>query len=156
MVYKSDVEPLRRSLRRTYQAMDSPICVTYIWDTRGPKHHPSVLVHGSSEVACPSTHRHPPLMHLSLAIFFVGLTLFLLPLRRSIAGIVGSASVYVFAAYIGTAVWPLFYVQCPYRTPLAGIIHWFFFVVRKYVLRNVFSDYSTLQKGRTISNCSVQ
>ncbi|KAF8901626.1 hypothetical protein CPB85DRAFT_1394228 [Mucidula mucida] len=87
----------------------------------------------------------PVLMHLSLAVFFVGLTLFLVPLRRSIAGIVGSASVLVFAGYIGTAVWPLFHIQCPYRTPLAGIIHWLFFVVRKYVLRNDDLVYQTLR-----------
>ncbi|KAF9003467.1 hypothetical protein BDZ89DRAFT_1080996 [Hymenopellis radicata] len=50
----------------------------------------------------------PVLMHLSLAIFFVGLTLFLAPLRPSIAGIVGSLSTLIFVAYVATAVWPLF------------------------------------------------
>ncbi|KAF8887048.1 hypothetical protein CPB85DRAFT_296153 [Mucidula mucida] len=65
----------------------------------------------------------PVLMHLSLAIFFAGLTLFLLSLRRSIATIVGSASAFIFLAYIGTAIWPLFHVQCPYHSPLTNILY---------------------------------
>ncbi|KAK0228891.1 hypothetical protein IW262DRAFT_1535677, partial [Armillaria fumosa] len=61
----------------------------------------------------------PVLMHVALAIFFVGLFLFLFPLSRPIAAIVGATAAVVYIAYVVTKILPLLYPQCPYKTPLS-------------------------------------
>ncbi|KAF9003155.1 hypothetical protein BDZ89DRAFT_1081077 [Hymenopellis radicata] len=94
----------------------------------------------------------PVLMHLSLAIFLVGLTLFLLPLHRSIASIVGSLSALVFIVYVTTATWPLIHIQCPYHTPLTNIIHDITFTLRKYMLRSR-PGYASLKEQEFIAAC---
>ncbi|KAF9020740.1 hypothetical protein BDZ89DRAFT_1072047, partial [Hymenopellis radicata] len=69
----------------------------------------------------------PVLMHLSLAIFFVGLTLFLAPLRPSIAGIVGT-----------TAVWPftiIYDITFPLYRYMFRMLYKYMFCMRKYMLR---------------------
>ncbi|SJL00656.1 uncharacterized protein ARMOST_03969 [Armillaria ostoyae] len=60
----------------------------------------------------------PALMHTALAIFFVGLVIFLGPLRESIAWVVGTVTVVAYTAYLIAHVLPLFFPQCPYRTSL--------------------------------------
>ncbi|KAK0231497.1 hypothetical protein IW262DRAFT_1261564, partial [Armillaria fumosa] len=61
----------------------------------------------------------PVLMSTSLAVFLVGLVLFIIPLRVSIASVVGAATFISFSAYIVTNFLPIFYPSCPYKTPLS-------------------------------------
>ncbi len=68
----------------------------------------------------------PVLMHVALAIFFVGLFLFLLPLSRPIAAVVGITAAVVYVAYVVTNILPLLYPQCPYKTPLSYLIQQFY------------------------------
>ncbi|KAK0483853.1 hypothetical protein IW261DRAFT_984743 [Armillaria novae-zelandiae] len=65
----------------------------------------------------------PVLMHTALALFFVGLVIFLGPLRDSIAWAVGVITVVAYVAYLTAHVLPLFFPQCPYRTSLCDLLH---------------------------------
>ncbi|KAK0227010.1 hypothetical protein EDD85DRAFT_777368, partial [Armillaria nabsnona] len=61
----------------------------------------------------------PVLMSASLGVFLVGLVLFIIPLRVSIAGVVGAITFMSFSAYIVTNFLPILYPSCPYKTPLS-------------------------------------
>ncbi|KAK0483893.1 hypothetical protein IW261DRAFT_1675497 [Armillaria novae-zelandiae] len=65
----------------------------------------------------------PTLMHTALAIFFVGLVIFLGPLRDSIAWAVSMITVVAYTAYLTAHVLPLFFPQCPYQTSLCDLLH---------------------------------
>ncbi|KAK0226637.1 hypothetical protein IW262DRAFT_1457876 [Armillaria fumosa] len=65
----------------------------------------------------------PVLMHLALGIFFVGLTVFLVPLRPSLSWIIGIGTVAAYATYLITIFLPILYPQCPYRTPLSDLVY---------------------------------
>ncbi|KAK0503503.1 hypothetical protein EDD18DRAFT_634569 [Armillaria luteobubalina] len=65
----------------------------------------------------------PVLMHTALAIFFVGLVIFLGPLRDSIAWVVGAITAVAYTAYLLAHILPLVYPQCPYRTSLCDLLH---------------------------------
>ncbi|KAK0200736.1 hypothetical protein DFS33DRAFT_1507424 [Desarmillaria ectypa] len=62
----------------------------------------------------------PLLMHSSLALFFVGLVLFLISLHIGIAIAVGVISGIGYIFYVVTNVLSIQDPQCPYRTPLSG------------------------------------
>ncbi len=62
----------------------------------------------------------PLLMHSSLALFFVGLVLFLITLHIGIAIAVGAISGIGYVLYVVTNVLSVQDPQCPYRTPLSG------------------------------------
>ncbi|KAK0217932.1 hypothetical protein IW262DRAFT_1103165 [Armillaria fumosa] len=64
----------------------------------------------------------PVLMSASLAVFLVGLVLFIIPLRVSIASVVGSVTLIAFTAYLITNFLPILYPSCPYKTPLSQYI----------------------------------
>ncbi|KAK0501627.1 hypothetical protein EDD18DRAFT_742987 [Armillaria luteobubalina] len=64
----------------------------------------------------------PVLMSASLAVFLLGLVLFIVPLRVSIAFVVGAIAFISFAAYWITNFLPILYPSCPYKTPLSGYI----------------------------------
>ncbi|KAK0448784.1 hypothetical protein EV421DRAFT_1999922 [Armillaria borealis] len=74
----------------------------------------------------------PVLMSVSLAVFLVGLILFIIPLRASIAGVVGAITFISFSAYIVTNFLPILYPSCPYKTPLSQYI----FPLYTYILHN--------------------
>ncbi len=59
-------------------------------------------------------------MHLALRIFFVGLTVFLVPLRPGLS-CVGTVAAYM--TYLITIFLPILYPQCPYRTPLSDLVY---------------------------------
>ncbi|KAG7449996.1 uncharacterized protein BT62DRAFT_618969 [Guyanagaster necrorhizus] len=65
----------------------------------------------------------PVVMHAALAIFFLGLVVFLIPLQVSLSWIIGTITVFVYAAYIISAILPIFFSQCPYRTPLSDVAY---------------------------------
>ncbi|KAF9078830.1 hypothetical protein BDP27DRAFT_1207066, partial [Rhodocollybia butyracea] len=72
----------------------------------------------------------PVIMHLSLAVFFVGLVIFLYPLQRVLSYIISAVTLFVYFFYVATNVLPVFYPQCPYQTPLSR----FFFRIRQILL----------------------
>lgn len=63
----------------------------------------------------------PLMLHLSLALFFVGLVLSLLPLQWQIALAIGMLSLATFMAYFVTNILSILYPQCPYKTPLSSV-----------------------------------
>ncbi|KAK0446718.1 hypothetical protein EV421DRAFT_2053744, partial [Armillaria borealis] len=75
----------------------------------------------------------PVLMSASLAVFLVGLVLFIIPLHVSIASVVGSVTFIAFAAYLITNFLPILYPSCPYKTPLSQYI----FPLYAYITRNI-------------------
>ncbi len=79
----------------------------------------------------------PVLMSVSLALFLVGLVLFIIPLRVSIASVVGGVTFIAFAAYLITNFLPILYPSCPYKTPLSQ----YMFPVYAYIRHNVLSKW---------------
>ncbi|SJL03725.1 uncharacterized protein ARMOST_07082 [Armillaria ostoyae] len=75
----------------------------------------------------------PVLMSASLALFLVGLVLFIIPLHVSIASVVGSVTFISFTAYLITNFLPILYPLCPYKTPLSQYI----FPLYAYIMHNV-------------------
>ncbi|KAK0238882.1 hypothetical protein EDD85DRAFT_951100 [Armillaria nabsnona] len=75
----------------------------------------------------------PVLMSASLAVFLVGLVLFIIPLRVSIAFVVGSVTFIAFAAYLITNFLPILYPSCPYKTPLSQYI----FPIYAYITHDI-------------------
>lgn len=61
----------------------------------------------------------PTLLHLSLFIFFAGLVVLLFNLDHLIGAVVASIAILAYAAYTVTNLLPLWYSQCPYKTPLS-------------------------------------
>ncbi|SJL01202.1 uncharacterized protein ARMOST_04520 [Armillaria ostoyae] len=75
----------------------------------------------------------PVLMSASLAVFLVGLVLFIIPLRVSIASVVGAITFISFSAYIVTNFLPILYPSCPYKTPLSQ----YMFPLYAYIRRRI-------------------
>ncbi len=75
----------------------------------------------------------PVLMSVSLAVFLVGLVLFIILLRVSIASVVGSVTFIAFAAYLITNFLPILYPSCPYKTPLSQ----YMFPLYAYITHNI-------------------
>ncbi|KAK0486522.1 hypothetical protein IW261DRAFT_801384 [Armillaria novae-zelandiae] len=69
----------------------------------------------------------PVLMHLALGIFFVGLTIFLVPLRPGFSWVIGVGTVAAYAMYLITIFLPILYSQCPYRTPLSDLVYFSYY-----------------------------
>ncbi len=75
----------------------------------------------------------PVLMSASLAVFLVGLVLFIIPLRVSIASVVGAITFISFSAYIVTNFLPILHPSCPYKTPLSQ----YMFPLYTYIRRRI-------------------
>ncbi|PBK93096.1 hypothetical protein ARMGADRAFT_1080268 [Armillaria gallica] len=65
----------------------------------------------------------PVLMHLALALFFIGLSLFLHPLQAALSWVVWTGTVLLIVAYAIVTILPMFFPQCPYRTPLCELVY---------------------------------
>ncbi|PBK78688.1 hypothetical protein ARMSODRAFT_1011232 [Armillaria solidipes] len=65
----------------------------------------------------------PVLMHLALALFFIGLSLFLHPLRAALLWVVWTGTVLLIVAYVIVTILPMCFPQCPYRTPLCDLAY---------------------------------
>ncbi|KAK0227856.1 hypothetical protein IW262DRAFT_558338 [Armillaria fumosa] len=65
----------------------------------------------------------PVLMHLALAIFLVGLVIFLRPLRQALSWVICAGTGLVYTAYVVATILPIIFPQCPYRTPLCDLIY---------------------------------
>ncbi|KAK0474797.1 hypothetical protein IW261DRAFT_1497142 [Armillaria novae-zelandiae] len=62
-------------------------------------------------------------MHLAIAIFLSGLVVFLQPLRAALSWIICAGTVLVYIAYAVATTLPIFFPQCPYRTPLCDLVY---------------------------------
>ncbi len=65
----------------------------------------------------------PVLMHLALALFFIGLSLFLHPLRAALSWVVCTGTILLIVAYVIVTILPMCFPQCPYRTPLCDLAY---------------------------------
>ncbi|KIY73009.1 hypothetical protein CYLTODRAFT_318169, partial [Cylindrobasidium torrendii FP15055 ss-10] len=61
----------------------------------------------------------PTILHISLFLFLVGLVVFLVPLSRTLAYVLAGITGFAVVTYFVTTSLPVFYAQCPYRTPLS-------------------------------------
>ncbi|KAK0211820.1 hypothetical protein IW262DRAFT_1301730 [Armillaria fumosa] len=65
----------------------------------------------------------PVLMHLALASFFIGLSLFLHPLRAALPWVIWTGTVLLIVAYVIVTILPMCFPQCAYRTPLCDLVY---------------------------------
>ncbi|SJL12478.1 uncharacterized protein ARMOST_15905 [Armillaria ostoyae] len=65
----------------------------------------------------------PVLLHVSLALFFAGLAIFLFSLGMKVAWVVSIIGAATFMAYIIALILPLVCPYCPYKVPLTLYIH---------------------------------
>ncbi|PBK78676.1 hypothetical protein ARMSODRAFT_50004 [Armillaria solidipes] len=65
----------------------------------------------------------PVLMHLALVLFFIGLSLFLHSLRAALSWVVWMGTVLLIVAYVTVTILPMYFPQCPYRTPLCDLAY---------------------------------
>ncbi|KAF5393111.1 hypothetical protein D9757_001156 [Collybiopsis confluens] len=78
----------------------------------------------------------PVIMHLSLALFLAGLILFFIPLHFVLSCIIGSITLVVYVLYVVSNILPIFFPQCPYRTPFSAFLlllgRYFFLVAQVF------------------------
>ncbi|KAK0229028.1 hypothetical protein IW262DRAFT_1479730 [Armillaria fumosa] len=65
----------------------------------------------------------PVLMHLALVLFFIGLSLFLHPLRAALSWVVGTGTILLIVAYMIVTILPMHFPQCPYHTSLCDLAY---------------------------------
>ncbi|KAL1724962.1 hypothetical protein EV714DRAFT_222200 [Schizophyllum commune] len=66
----------------------------------------------------------PMLLHVSLLLFFIGLTLYVRQSDRSMSNGIIALTTMIYLVYLGTNLMPVFRPQCPYRSPLSTGAHW--------------------------------
>ncbi|KAL1711925.1 hypothetical protein EV715DRAFT_214620 [Schizophyllum commune] len=66
----------------------------------------------------------PMLLHVSLLLFFIGLTLYVRQSDRSMSNGIIALTAMIYLVYLGTNLMPVFRPQCPYRSPLSTGAHW--------------------------------
>ncbi|KAJ7431437.1 hypothetical protein B0H11DRAFT_2210361 [Mycena galericulata] len=64
----------------------------------------------------------PLLLHVSLLFFFAGLVVFLVPVNEVVTGLVGGILGLFVLLYSILTVLPIIALDCPYRTPLSGVV----------------------------------
>lgn len=75
----------------------------------------------------------PVLMHIALGIFFFGLTIYLITQYIFFAYIVGSLSGITYIAYFISHLLSAIDSQCPYKTPLSGLLFPIFQRIYRYI-----------------------
>ncbi|SJL12530.1 uncharacterized protein ARMOST_15957 [Armillaria ostoyae] len=65
----------------------------------------------------------PVLLHVSLALFFVGLAIFLFSLGMKVAWLVSIIGAATYMAYVIALILPLVHPYCPYKVPLTLYVH---------------------------------
>ncbi|PBL04459.1 hypothetical protein ARMGADRAFT_1005018 [Armillaria gallica] len=65
----------------------------------------------------------PVLLHVSLALFFAGLTIFLFSLGMKVAWLVSIIGAATYTAYVIALILPLIHPYCPYQVPLTLYIY---------------------------------
>ncbi|KAJ7278778.1 hypothetical protein C8J57DRAFT_1573516 [Mycena rebaudengoi] len=81
----------------------------------------------------------PLLLHASLLLFLAGLVAFLLPVNRIIMGVVAGLLALLVLIYATLTILPMFYLDCPFRTPLSGLL-WRIFSALPRTLWSVAND----------------
>lgn len=61
----------------------------------------------------------PTLLHLALFLFFIGLVVLLSTLDNVVAVFVGLIAILAYTAYIAANLLPVWYPECPYKTPIS-------------------------------------
>ncbi|KAJ6600341.1 hypothetical protein DFH09DRAFT_970231 [Mycena vulgaris] len=84
----------------------------------------------------------PLLLHASLIFFFAGLVAFLIPVNTIIMGISATVLALIVIVYAALTMLPLFYLDCPYRTPFSATL---------WRLLQLFRALSTHQRRSTMS-----
>ncbi|KAK7468442.1 hypothetical protein VKT23_002955 [Stygiomarasmius scandens] len=64
----------------------------------------------------------PLLLHLSLALFFAGLVLFLIPVNESLRHLMTAVLAIFVIVYLCFTLFPIICLDAPFRTPISGII----------------------------------
>ncbi|KAJ7278771.1 hypothetical protein C8J57DRAFT_1573482, partial [Mycena rebaudengoi] len=64
----------------------------------------------------------PLLLHASLLLFLAGLVAFLLPVNRIIMGVAAGLLALLLLIYATLTILPMLYLDCPFRTPLSGLL----------------------------------
>ncbi|KIY63855.1 hypothetical protein CYLTODRAFT_381628 [Cylindrobasidium torrendii FP15055 ss-10] len=64
----------------------------------------------------------PILLHISLILFLVGIVIFLAPLNGAMAWVTGSITFLATILYLAASVFPVFVLQCPYRTTFIDLL----------------------------------
>ncbi|KAG6879497.1 hypothetical protein C0992_002108 [Termitomyces sp. T32_za158] len=59
----------------------------------------------------------PLILHCAVAVFLIGLTLYISQLSRPICGVVAGITALTFLFYFGSSIIPAFDIACPYRIP---------------------------------------
>ncbi|KAL1741529.1 hypothetical protein HDZ31DRAFT_66839 [Schizophyllum fasciatum] len=72
----------------------------------------------------------PMLLHVSLLLFFVGLSLYIFTFDAAIAWVIITLSILVYSLYLAANVLPMIYSQCPYKSPLS---HYGYIILRYFV-----------------------
>ncbi|KAK0212173.1 hypothetical protein DFS33DRAFT_1248917, partial [Desarmillaria ectypa] len=65
----------------------------------------------------------PVLMHASLTLFLIGLSVFLYPLSVSPSWKIGAITVLSYTVYLITIILPILSLQCPCHTPLSDHLY---------------------------------
>ncbi|KAI5900692.1 uncharacterized protein SCHCODRAFT_02482150 [Schizophyllum commune H4-8] len=76
----------------------------------------------------------PMLLHISLLLFFVGLSLYVFTLDSAIAWIIVALAIAVYLLYVVANILPMFDSQCPYKTPLSH----YGYIGLRYTLNGLF------------------
>ncbi|KAJ6601617.1 hypothetical protein B0H10DRAFT_2318475, partial [Mycena sp. CBHHK59/15] len=79
----------------------------------------------------------PLLLHVSLLFFFAGLVAFLIPVNAAITAVAAALLAIVAGIYSLLTVLPLLSLDCPYRTPLSGVL---WNLVQSFIARHPDSD----------------
>ncbi|TFY62200.1 hypothetical protein EVG20_g6786 [Dentipellis fragilis] len=64
----------------------------------------------------------PIFMHIALLLFLIGLVLFLVPLDKVTAGMIGFLASSLYMMYLVANMLPAIYVDCAYKTPISDIM----------------------------------
>ncbi|PBK65521.1 hypothetical protein ARMSODRAFT_1087411 [Armillaria solidipes] len=65
----------------------------------------------------------PLFMHASLALFLLGLVVFLIPLQAALAWFIGAIAATVYVAYSSAIFLSILFPQCPYHTPISDLTY---------------------------------
>ncbi|PBK62822.1 hypothetical protein ARMSODRAFT_920208 [Armillaria solidipes] len=84
----------------------------------------------------------PVLLHVSLALFFAGLAIFIFSLGMKVAWLVSIIGAATYMAYVIALILPLIHPYCPYKVPLTLYIHRLYqYIHRLYALFHYGSGY---------------
>ncbi len=79
----------------------------------------------------------PVLLHVSLALFFAGLAVFLFSLGMKVAWLVSIIGAATYTAYIIALILPLIYPYCPFKVPLTLYVHSLYQFVNDFLLLRI-------------------